>query len=77
MNLKDFFRKYKSNEKKGFTVIEVLAVVVILSITSTAIVSVFMAVHKSVRETGTITSEQYHITQVERLFVMNFKLVQK
>jgi len=77
MNLKDFFRKYKSNEKKGFTVIEVLAVVVILSITSTAIVSVFMAVHKSVRETGTITSEQYHITQVERFIRNEFQVGSK
>lgn len=74
MNLKDFFRRYKNNEKKGFTVIEVLAVVVILSITSTAIVSVFMAVHKSVRETGTITSEQFHITQVERFIRNEFQV---
>jgi len=74
MNIKDFFRRYKNNEKKGFTVIEVLAVVAILAITSTAVVSVFMAVHKSVKETGTITTEQFHITQVERFIRNEFQV---
>ena len=74
MNLKDFFKRYKSNEKKGFTVIEVLAVVAILAITSTAVVSVFMAVHKSVKETGNITTEQFHSTQVERFIRNEFQV---
>lgn len=70
MTIKDFFKRYKNNSKKGFTIIEVLAVVCILAIASTATISVFLAVQTTVRDTGEITTDQHSTTQVER-FIRN------
>lgn len=70
MRFKDFFKKYKGRDKKGFTVIEVLAVVVILSITSTATITVFLAVRNTVADTSNVTTEQFNVSQVEK-FIRN------
>lgn len=66
MKFKDFFRRYKGRDKKGFTVIEMIAVVAILAITSTATISVFLAVRDTVRDTGQVTTDQFNISQIEK-----------
>lgn len=68
MKLKDFWKQYKKGSKKGFTIIEVMAVVAILAITSTATISIFLAVQDTVAQTGKITAEQYSSTQMEKYF---------
>lgn len=70
MNFKDFFKRYKGREKKGFTVVEMIAVVAILAIASTATISVFLAVRNTVVDTGDITAEQFNVSQIEK-FIRN------
>lgn len=77
MNLKDFFKKYKQQSKKGFTLIELIAVVCILAITSTAIVSVFLMVRNTVSDTGEITADQYTSGQMEKFIRNEFQVASK
>lgn len=74
MDLKNCWKKYAKNSKKGFTVIELLAVVAVLAIASTATISVFIAVHQTVRDTNTITTEQFNSTQIERFIRNEFQV---
>lgn len=66
MNMKEFFKKYTKQSKKGFTMVEVIAVIIILSIISTATVSVFLSVQTTVRDTSKLTTQQYTTTQMEK-----------
>lgn len=66
MKIKDFFKSYKKNSKKGFTLVEMIAVICILAIASTATISVFLAVQVTVRDTSEIVTDQHSTTQVER-----------
>ncbi|MBQ3692200.1 MAG: type II secretion system protein [Clostridia bacterium] len=70
MNMKDYFKKYTKNSKKGFTMVELITVIVILSIVSTATVSIFLSVQTTVRDTSTLTTQQYTTTQTEK-FIRN------
>lgn len=70
MNMKEYFKKYTKQSKKGFTMVELIAVVVILSIISTATVSIFLAVQTTVRDTSKLTTDQYSTTQMEK-FIRN------
>ena len=65
MKFKDFFKKYKAADKKGFTLVEMIAVVAILAIMSGATISVFIAVRQSVVNTSKVTTDQFSISQVE------------
>ncbi len=67
MNFKDYFRG-KRNSKKGFNLVEMMAVIAILAIASTATISVFLAVQTTVRDTSKLTTQQFTTTQVERFF---------
>lgn len=73
MNYKDFFKKYKNPSKKGFTLVEVVAVIVILAIVSGATLSVFIMVHQITRDAKTITINQYNTTQLESLIRHEFQ----
>ncbi|MDE7390754.1 MAG: prepilin-type N-terminal cleavage/methylation domain-containing protein [Lachnospiraceae bacterium] len=70
------FKKYfsKKNSKKGFTLVEVIAAVAVLSIISGATISIFLAVQKSVSHTSEITVDQYNTTQVERFIRNEFQV---
>ena len=70
MNMKEYFKKYTKQSKKGFTLVELIAVVVIMSIISTATVSIFLSVQTTVRDTGKLTTDQYSTTQMEK-FIRN------
>ena len=74
MDLKNRIKKYAGKSKKGFTVIEMLAVVAIIAIASTATISVFIAVQQTVRDTGTITSEQFTTSQIEKFIRNEFQV---
>lgn len=73
MNYKDFFKKYKNPSKKGFTIMEVIAVVMILAIVSGATLSVFVMVHQITRDAKSITINQYNTTQLESLIRHEFQ----
>lgn len=77
MNMKDFFKKYTKQSKKGFTLVEVIAVIVILSVVSTVTISVVVAVQKTVKDTGDITTQQFSTTQVERFIRNEFQTASK
>ena len=66
MKFKDFFRRYKGREKKGFTLVEMIAVIAVLAITSTATISIFLAVRDTVRDTSRVTTDQFNISQIEK-----------
>ena len=66
MNFKQLLRK-KSRSKKGFTIVEVVATVAILAITSGAVLSVYVMVQKVTKDASTITVDQYNTTQMEWL----------
>ena len=65
MKLKDFFKRYKSADKKGFTLVEMIAVVAVLAITSTATISIFLAVRNTVVDTSQVTTDQFNTSQIE------------
>lgn len=66
MKLRDFFRRYKKKDKKGFTVVEMIAVVAVLAITSTASISIFIAVRNEVVQTSHETTDQFNISETEK-----------
>ncbi len=70
MNLKNILSKYKKHSKKGFTLVELIVVVALLSITAGATVTVFLMVHQVTRDASEITVNQYQTTQTER-FIRN------
>lgn len=74
MNLRDFFKKYKTQSKKGFTLVEMIATICVISITSTAILSVFLMVRDTIESTGDITSNQHSSGQVERFIRNEFQV---
>ena len=74
MKLKDFFRRYKGKDKKGVTLVELIAVVAILAITSTASVSVFLAVRTSVYNTSKVTTDQFNVIQTEKYIRNEFQV---
>ena len=77
MKLKDFFRRYKGKDKKGVTLVELIAVVAILAITSTASVSVFLAVRTSVYNTSKVTTDQFNVIQTEKYIRNEFQVASK
>jgi len=77
MNMKEYFKKYTKPSKKGFTLVELIAVIVILSVISTATVSVFVAIQTTVRDTGDITTQQFNTTQLERFIRNEFQTASK
>lgn len=77
MNMKEYFKKYTKQSKKGFTLVELIAVIVILSVISTATISVFVAIQSTVRDTGDITTQQFSSTQLERFIRNEFQTASK
>ena len=67
MNYKELLKKYTKPSKKGFNLVELVAVIAIIAITSGATLSVFLMVHKVTRDASEITIDQYNTTQMERL----------
>lgn len=70
MNMKEYLKKYTKQSKKGFTMVELITVIVIMSIISTATVSIFLSVQTTVRDTSKLTTQQYTTTQMEK-FIRN------
>lgn len=70
MRFKDYYKKYAKGSKKGLTIVELMAVIAILAITSGATLSVFLMVHQVTRDASEVTQNQYNTTQVER-FIRN------
>ena len=77
MNKKDFLKKYLKQSKKGFTMVEMIAAIVIMSIISTATVSIFLSVQTTVRDTSKLTTEQYTTTQMEKFIRNEFQTASK
>ena len=67
MNIKHIVKKYSKPSKKGFSLVELIAVIAILAITAGATLSVFLMVHQVTRDAGEITVDQYNTSQMERL----------
>lgn len=67
MNYKDLFRKYKKPSKKGFSLVELIATVAVIAITSGATISVFLMVQKVSNDASEITANQYNVSQMERI----------
>ncbi|MCD8309407.1 MAG: type II secretion system GspH family protein, partial [Clostridia bacterium] len=65
MSLKNYFHSRKRS-KKGFTLVEMVLAVGILAIVSGATLYLVFGIQQSARNAGTITSEQYTGTQIER-----------
>ena len=67
MNMNDILKKYRKPSKKGFSLVELIVVVCIVSIVSAATLSVFLMVQDVTRDASKMTIEQYNTTQMERL----------
>ena len=67
MNIKSFFKKYSKPSKKGMTLVELIAVITILAITSTATLSVYLMVQSVTNDASKITVDQYNTSSTERL----------
>ena len=67
MNFKDILKKYRTPSKKGFSLVELIVVVAIVSIVSGATLTVFLMVQEVTRDASDITVDQYNVTQMERL----------
>ncbi len=77
MKLKEYFKKYTKQSKKGFTLVEVITVVIIMSILSTASVSVVLAIRDTVRDTGELTTDQHRADQIEQFLRNEFQTASK
>ena len=77
MNLKEYFKKYTKQSKKGFTLVEAITVVIIMSIISTASISVFLSVRDTVRDTSNITTDQHRADQIEQFLRNEFQTASK
>lgn len=77
MNLKEYFKKYTKQSKKGFTLVEVITVVIIMSILSTASVSVLLAIRDTVRDTSDLTTDQHRADQIEQFLRNEFQTASK
>lgn len=73
MSFKQMLRKYRKPSKKGFSLVELLAVVAILAITSGATITVFLMVQDVTRDASKITVNQYNTTSMERLIRNEFQ----
>lgn len=67
MNFKDILKKYRTPSKKGFSLVELIVVVAIVSIVSGATLTVFLMVQEVTRDASNLTVDQYNVTQMERL----------
>lgn len=66
MNLSSFFKKYTKQSKKGFTLVEMITVIIILSIISTATIGIVISVQTTVRDTSKVVTDQHKAGQIER-----------
>ncbi len=67
MNYKKLLKKYTGRSKRGLTLVEMVAVIAIMAITSGAVLSVYVMVQKVTNDASEITVNQYNTTQIERL----------
>ncbi len=67
MNYKQLLRKYTKPSKKGFNLVELVATIAVIAITSGATLSVFLMVHQVTNDASEITVNQFNVTQMERL----------
>ncbi len=74
MNLKGLLKKYRNNSRKGYTLVELMAVVAIVAILSGASLSIFVAVGQSTRDLGNTAAEQYSTAQAERFLRNEFQV---
>lgn len=73
LRFRDFFKRRK-NSKKGFTVVEMVATVCVISIISAVTVQIVFSVQSTVRNSGEITTNQYKTTQVEKFIRNEFQV---
>lgn len=73
MNFKDIVRGYKKPSKKGYTLVELMVVVALLTIVSGATLTVFLMVQDVTRDAGNITTDQYNTTQMEKMIRNEFQ----
>lgn len=73
MNFKNIVGGYKKPSKKGYTLVELMVVVALLTIVSGATLTVFIMVQKVTRDAGQITTDQYNVTQMEKLIRNEFQ----
>lgn len=73
MNFKGVFKKYKKHSKKGYTLVELMVVVALLTIVSGATLSVFLMVGDVTRDAGDITTDQFNVTHMEKLIRNEFQ----
>lgn len=66
MGFSHFIKKYAKPSKKGFSLVELIAVIAILAITSTAVLSVYLMVGKVTQDASDITIEQFNVGQTEK-----------
>ena len=67
MDYKKLLRKYTKQSKRGLSLVELVATIAILAISSGAVFSVYLMVQQITRDASEITINQYNITQMERL----------
>ena len=67
MNYKKLLQKYTKRSKRGLSLVELVATIAVLAITSGAVFSVYLMVQKVTWDASEITKNQYNVSQMERI----------